>query len=63
MHCLGWLVLAGVLGGGCGGGVPARIVGMDDRTVAVGELLELTDRPLARSASTADAARCPGHKP
>src|SRR5689334_2768876 len=29
---------------GCGGGVPARIVGMDDRSVSVGDLLELTVR-------------------
>ncbi|MBL9007500.1 MAG: lamin tail domain-containing protein [Myxococcales bacterium] len=44
-----WLLLSGWLvwtlpSLGCGSGVPARIVGMDDRTIAVGEQLELTVR-------------------
>lgn len=38
------VVIAAIFAFACGGGVPARIVGMDDEEVAVGDLLELTVR-------------------
>lgn len=38
------VLLSALVWFGCGSGVPARIVGMDDRSVAVGDLLEITVR-------------------
>ncbi len=64
MRRAGWLVLSGALAlaglsAGCGGSVPARIVGMDDRTVAVGDLLELTVRGTVPGEITLDTPSLP----
>ena len=64
MRSARWLVLSGLLAlgvssSGCGGGVPARIVGMDDRTIAVGDLLELTVRGTVPGEISLDAPMLP----